>query len=254
MTETSSKIYEPKTYNETVKDPIHGRQWREAIEEELQNLENHQTWVYDKLPPSRKAIGSKWVFKVKYNPDGSVARFKARLVAQVFLQVQGIDFVETFAPTVRRESLRIYLAICLSLNLFIHQVDIVGAYLESLLNDNEFPIFIKLPPGMHELRQIQEGLLCRLMRSLYGLKQSGRLWNQNVIAFYKSIGFIQLNGDPSILTRKSADGTEFSIVSVYVVDFLLASNTMGTLESLKQLLAKEYNMKDMGKVKTIIGW
>lgn len=194
------------------------------------------------------------VFKVKYHPDGSVARFKARLVAQGFSQVQGIDFVETFAPTVRRELLRIYLAICLSLNLFIHQVDIVGTYLESLLNDNEFPIFMKLPPGMHELRHIREGLLCRLMRSLYGLKQSGRLWNQNVIAFYKSIGFIQLNGDPSILIRKSADGTEISIVSVYVDDFLLASNTMRTLELLKQLLAKEYDMKDLGEVKTIIGW
>lgn len=92
------------------------------------------------------------------------------------------------------------------------------------------------------------------MRSLYGLKQSGRLWNQNVIAFYKSIGFIQLNGGPSILTRKSADGIEFSIVSVYVDNFLLASNTIGTLELLKQLLAKEYDMKDMGEVKTIIGW
>lgn len=183
-----------------------------------------------------------------------MARFKARLVAQGFSQVQGIDFVETFAPTVRRELLRIYLPICLSLNVFIHQVDIVGTYLESLLNDNEFPIFMKLPPGMHELRHIREGLLYRLMRSLYGLKQSGRLWNQNVIAFYKSIGFIQLNGDPSILIRKSADGTEISIVSVYVDDFLLASNTMETLELLKQLLAKQYDMKDLGEVKTIIGW
>ena len=189
ITECSSKIHEPTSYNEAVSDPIHGRRWREAIEEELQNLENHQTSEYDELPLRRKAIGSKWVFKVKYHPDGSVARFKARLVAQGFSQVQGIDFSETFAPTVRRESLRIYLALCLMLNLIIHQVDIVGAYIESLLSDNELPIFMKLPPGMHNLRQIREGLLCRLLRSLYGLKQSGRLWNQNVVAFYKCIGF-----------------------------------------------------------------
>lgn len=142
------------------------------------------------------------VFKVKYHPDGSVARFKARLVAQGFSQVQGIDFSESFAPTLRRESLQIYLAICLALNLFIHHVDIVGAYLKSLIDDNEFPIFMRLPPGMHQLRQIREGL-CRLLRSLYGLKQSGRLWNQNVTVFYKSIGFRQLNGDPSILIRQS---------------------------------------------------
>ncbi len=137
-------------------------------------------------------------------------------------------------------------------NLFIHQVDIVGAYLESLLGDNELPIFMKLPPGIRNLRQIREGLLCRLLRSLYGLKQSGRLWNQNVIAFYKSIGFIQLNGDPSILIRRSRD--EISIVNVYVDDFLLASNTMVALKALKAFLAKKYNTKDLGEVKTIIGW
>ena len=120
MTESSSKIHEPTLYNAAVNDPIHGRRWREAIEDELQNLENHQTWEYDELPPGRKAIGSKWVFKVKYHPDGSVAKFKARLVAQGFSQVHGVNFSESFAPTVRRESVRIYLALCLMLNLFIH--------------------------------------------------------------------------------------------------------------------------------------
>lgn len=93
------------------------------------------------------------MFKVKYHPNGSVARFKVRLVVQGFSQVHGVDFSEIFAPTVRKESLRIYLALCLMLNLFIHQVDIVGAYLESLLGDNEVLIFMKLPPEMHHLRQ-----------------------------------------------------------------------------------------------------
>ncbi len=252
ITESASKIYEPTSYDKAVNDQIHRRRWREAIENELQNLENHQTWEYDDLPPGRKAIGSKWVFKVKYNPDGSIARFKARLVAQSFSQVHGIDFSETFAPTMRRKSLRIYLALCLMLNLFIHQVDIVGAYLKSLLGDNKQSIFMKLPPGMHHLCQIREGLLCRLLRSLYGLRELGRLWNQNVIAFYKSIGFVQLNGDPSILIRHSEDET--SIVSVYVEYFLLASNTMTILELLKKSLSKKYDTKDLGEVKTIIGW
>lgn len=143
----------------------------------------------------------KWIFKIKYNTDESVAKFKVRLVAQRFSQVQGIDFSKTFASIVRREFLRIYLTIYIALNLFIHPVDIVGAYFESVLDDNEFPIFIQLPLKMHQLCQIQEGLLCRLLRSLYSLRQSGRLWNKNVIVFYKSIGFRQLNGDSSILIR-----------------------------------------------------
>ena len=149
--ETSSKIHEPKTYDKAVNNPIHRRHWQEAIEDKLQNLENYQTWKYNELPPDRKAIESKWVFKVKYNTNSSVARFKTRLVAQGFLQVPGINFAKTFAPTVRRESLQIYLALCLMLNLFIHQVDIVGAYLESPLEDNKLPIFMKLPSGMHHL-------------------------------------------------------------------------------------------------------
>ncbi len=82
ITESTSKIYEPNTYDEAISDLIHRRRWREAIEEELQNLESHYTWEYEQLPNDCKAIGSKWVFKVKYHPDGSVAKFKARLVAQ----------------------------------------------------------------------------------------------------------------------------------------------------------------------------
>ncbi len=138
------------------------------------------------------------------------------------------------------------------LNLFVHQVDIVSAYLESQPGDNEFPILMKLPLGMHHLRQIWKNLLCRLLRNLYGLKQSGRLWNPNVIAFYKSIGFTQLNDDLSILIRHLE--VETSIVSVYVDDFLLASNTMAIFETLKKSLSKEYDTKDLREVKTIIGW
>ena len=105
MTEASSKIHKPKSYDKAINDPIHGRRWREAIEEELQNLKNYQTWEYNELPLEQKAIGLKWVFKVKYHPDGSIARFKARLVPQGFSQIPGIDFAENFALTVRRELL-----------------------------------------------------------------------------------------------------------------------------------------------------
>ncbi len=138
------------------------------------------------------------------------------------------------------------------LGLVIHQVDIVGACLESLLDDNKFPIYMKLPLGMHQFRQVREGLLCRLLKSFYGLRQSGRLWNQNVIAFFKSLGFIQLNGDPSILMREFKEET--TLVSVYVDDFLLASNSTDTLETVKKELGNEYNFKDSGEVETIIGW
>lgn len=87
ITEYSSKICKLLLYNQAINDLIHGRLWKETIEKELQNLENHQIREYNELPSGQKAIGSKWVFKVKYHPDGSVTRFKARLVAQGFSQV-----------------------------------------------------------------------------------------------------------------------------------------------------------------------
>ena len=236
ISKASSKFRELKTYKDAISDLIYGRQWKDAVEEELHNLESHHTWEFEELLQGPKAVGSKWVFKVKYNTDGTVAQFKARLVAQGFSQVPSIDFTEMFAPIVRRESLRIYLAICTLLGLIIHQVDIIGAYR-------------KPPLGIERMRQ---GLHCRLLKSLYGLKQSGRLWNQNVIAFYKKLGFRQLNTDPSILIFQTS--SETTIVSVYVDNFLLASSTIIALASLNESLSKEYDMKDMGDMKTIISW
>lgn len=89
------------------------------------------------------------MFKIKYHPNRSVVRFKARLVTQDFLQISGIDFSKTFAFIVKKKSLRIYLAICVLLRLFIYQIDIVGTYLESTFSNNKLPIFIKFSPGMH---------------------------------------------------------------------------------------------------------
>lgn len=145
--------------------------------------------------------------------------------------------------------LRIYLAICIFLGLIIYQVDIVGAYLESLLDDNEFLIYIKPPPGIERMRK---GLHCRLLRSLYSLRQSRRLWNQNVIAFYKRIGFWPLNADPSILILQTR--SEIIVISIYINNFLFAANSMQALNNLKENLSKKYDMKDLGEMKIIIRW
>lgn len=198
-------------------------------------MDNHNTWEYNRLPRDRQAIGSKWVFKVKYHPDGSAARYNARLVTQGFSQIHGVDFNETFSPTVRRESLRIFLAISCLFGLIVDQIDIVGAYLDCLLGDNDLPIIMKLPPGIETLRAIRPGLVCRLLRSIYGLKQSGRLWNQKVVAFFRSLGFEALNADPSILIRQESGG-DITMVSVYVDDFLLASKDRKSVDWIKESL------------------
>lgn len=127
-------------------------------------------WEYNKLPPRQKLIRSKWVFKVKYNLNGFVTRFNVTLVAQSFSQICEINFLKTFTLKISKELLWTYLVLFLMLNLFIHQVNIIDAYWESLLGDNKLPIFMKLPLEINHLCQIREGLLYKLLKSLYSLK------------------------------------------------------------------------------------
>ena len=197
MTETSSKVWQPKTYDEAINDPVHGNRWREVMDEELWNLDSYQTWTYTLFPVGQKAIGYKWVFKVKYHPDGSIKRYNSRLVAQRFSQVHGINYTETLAPMVRCESLRTFLAIAAMLEMILIQMDVVGAYLESTFGENKHPIFMRIPQGC---LVAQKGLVSKILKSLYGLKQTEQLWNKTITKFSRRISFTPTNADVCILT------------------------------------------------------
>ena len=125
-----------------------------------------------KLPPGRKTVGSKWVFKKKTGADGSVQRYKARLVAQGYTQKYGTDYDETFCPVVRQESLRLLIALSVQYDLKLHQVDVATAFLNGTLEEE---VFMRQPEGF-EVKG-KEHLVCRLKKSIYGLKQSPRCWN-----------------------------------------------------------------------------
>lgn len=161
----------------------------------------------------------------------------------------GIDYKETFAPTIRWESVRIFLAIATMLGTILLQMDVIGAYLESPLSQNNQPIYMKIPQGC---RVGREGLVCKILKSLYGLKQAGRLWNKTTIKFFRKIGFVLTNADPCILAYRQDN--VFIIVGVYVDDLMLASQSQDGLDWLKGQLMKEFKIKDLGKAKTIIGW
>lgn len=119
----------------------------------------------------------------------------------------------------RKKSLKIFLVILYLLNLIVEYVNIIGAYLKSLLTDNNLPIFIKLPPRIEAFRSIKTGLVAQLLRSIYRLRQSSQLWNQKVIAFFKNFGFKTLNVDLCIFVKQTKKG--IILVNVYLDDFLL---------------------------------
>eukprot|EP00873_Tetraselmis_striata_P029675 jgi/Tetstr1/449939/TSEL_036993.t1 len=136
-------VDEPITLKQALSGPFK-EQWAQAVESEFNSLENQGTWVVCELPEERTAIPSKWVFKVKYNADGSIARFKARLVVQGCRQRHGIDYAETFAPTVKFTTIRVLFASAVQYGWNIHQVDADTAFRYAPVEEE---IYMRPPPG-----------------------------------------------------------------------------------------------------------
>jgi hypothetical protein len=156
--------------------------WQKACDEEMEAHRVNGTWEVVKLPPGKCAIGSRWFLKVKYNADGSLDSYKARLVAKGYSQRPGFDFKETFAPTVCYSTVRIILALAALKGLELRSVDISHAYLNGTLEEE---IYMKQPEGF-EVGGPDH--VCKLITSLYGLKQAGRVWNQTLHSVLSSMG------------------------------------------------------------------
>lgn len=236
------KIEIPRSYEEAINNDLHGPEWQHAITTELTMLQALDTWEYATLPAGKHMVGHKWVFTVKYTPTGQLDRFKARLTAQGFSQVYGEDFLETFSPTMRGDSLRVLLAIAAYENLSIRQVDIVSAYPRSKLHAN---VYMRPPKGIH----CPPGNVLRLKKSLYGLKQSGREWYIEACHGLESIGLRPTAIEPSIFTLEDKS----LILGLYVDDMLILSDNEESIERVVREIKRLWDIKDMGEVKKILG-
>ena len=234
----------PMTYEEAINDPIYGPYWKEAVKIELNALLANGTFEEARKPNDHNIVTAKWVFTVKYAPDGSIERYKARLVARGFSQVYGLDYTETFAPTLRIDSLRILLVIMALEDMEAEQVDITNAFTESELDE---VIYMYAPPGL----DVKKGRVLRLLRSLYGLKQSARQWNRKCDKALKKLGFAPLKSDPCVYFRPS-DG---AIIGVYVDDMLILASKgkQAIIDSIKDGLRSQFKIKELGPVKRVLG-
>lgn len=196
------------------------------------------------LPPGRKAVGCKWVFKLKHSCDGTVERFKARLVAKGYTQKYGIDYDETFSPVVRFSSIRCLLAFAVQNDLLIHQMDVETAFLNGKLDEE---IYMQQPEGY--VKPGEEHLVCKLEKSLYGLKQSSRCWNKVLRECIEKIGFIQASADPCVFIRKNA----LTIIGVHVDDLMILARNITEMRSVKDSLKLQFKMKDMGELHYYVG-
>ncbi|KAE8686500.1 cytochrome P450 71A9-like [Hibiscus syriacus] len=219
------------------------RQWEFSMKDEMDSLMSNQTWELAELPPGKKALHNKWIYRIKEEHDGS-KRYKARLVVKGFQQKEGIDYNEIFFPkTVYNQTV---LKIVAAENLHLEQLDVKTAFLHG---DLEEEIYMRQPEGFIETDK--KNLVCRLKKSLYGLKQAPRQWYKKFDSFMSSSGFTRCQADHCCYIKRFDNS--FIILLLYVDDMLVAGSNMQEIINLKQKLSKQFAMKDLGAAKQILG-
>ncbi|KAI3523163.1 hypothetical protein L1887_01220 [Cichorium endivia] len=232
---------EPKHFNQAVRSA----NWREAMKKEIQALEQNGTWTLQELPKGKRAIDSKWVYKIKYKPNGEIERYKARLVAKGFTQMEGVDFHDTFAPVAKLVTVRTLLAVAVKRNWIIHQLDVNNAFLHGELHEE---VYMKIPQGFEKGK---ENKVCRLRKSLYGLKQASRNWYQKFTSSLHVIGFKQSRADHSLFIFKNENS--FVAALIYVDDVIIVGNDIQKIKETKSFLNEKFSIKDLGPLKYFLG-
>ena len=225
---------EPTTYEEAINGEESDK-WIQAMDDEMDSLNKNKTWDLVELPEGRKPVTSKWVFKKKYKSDGTLERFKARLVARGFSQRFGFDYEETFSPVVRFDSVRVLLSVAAAQDMDTLQFDIKTAFLYGDLDET---IYMEQPRG-YEV----EGQVCLLRRSLYGLKQSPRQWNRKFHSFLSDHGFQASYADPCVYY--SNEGGVQVLLCLYVDDGILMSRNKKRIEEILSVMKTNFEVKEM---------
>lgn len=241
-TAMKAELVEPKTFREAMSS-TQKNEWKNAMMEEIESIENNGTWTPTDLPSNRKSVGSKWVFKLKRDENGKIVRYKARLVAQGFTQKYGVDYDEVFAPVARSTTLRIFLSFAGKLKFCVKQYDIKTAFLNGDLKEE---IYLRPPQGFKF-----DDKVYKLNKSLYGLKQAARVWNETLHNELVKIGFVQNETDKCLYVLRERDNICYLLV--HVDDMLMASNKIEVINSLALKISQKFEMTDMGNVKHYLG-
>ena len=179
--------------------------WLGAMRSELKSMDENQVWNLVDLPDGARAVECKWVFKKKTDMDGNVSVYKARLVAKGFRQVQGVDYDETFSPVAMLKSVRIMLAIAAYFDYEIWQMDVKTAFLNGNLTED---VYMIQPEGFVDPANADK--VCKLQKSIYGLKQASRSWNIRFDEVVKSFGFIKSEQESCLYKKFSGSSVTFS--------------------------------------------
>ncbi|CAI7902415.1 unnamed protein product, partial [Closterium sp. NIES-54] len=244
-------IPEPKTLAEALSGPD-AEKWKQSVKEEYDSLLENETWELCELPPRKKAISSKLIFRHKYGPDGELTRYKSRLVAKVFLQTKGKDFDEIFALVGKGTTLRVMLGTALNRGWMIKQMDITTTFLNGIILEE---LYMLQPEGLDD----GSGRVCRLKKAIYGLKQAPCAWYHKLEETLLAGDFKKRECDHSSFLLQEKE--KFLMLMVYVDDILLFSESSSMIERVEELLemqfkkyceglAEKYGVQDGGKPAT----
>lgn len=227
-----TEVDEPRDYSEANISPDK-LIWQKAMEEELDSLKENTTWILVELPPDRKPISNRWVYRIKHKANGDIDRYKARLVARGFSQRAGLNYNETFSPVARFDTIRSVLSVAANEQLKLAQFDVKTAFLNGIIEEE---IYMSQPEGFND----GSGRVCKLQKSLYGLKQSPRCWNQRFKQVLRDFELNESDADPCLFYRCSKEDKLF--VVLYVDDGLVAASKMSRTNEFLQKLETEFKI------------
>jgi hypothetical protein len=232
----------PKTIEEAYSSPD-ADLWKEAVQSEMDSIMSNGTWEVVDRPYGCKPVGCKWVFKRKLRPDGTIEKYKARLVAKGYTQKEGEDYFDTYSRVAHLMTIRVLLSLAASHGLFIHQMDVKTTF---LIGELEEEIYMDQPDGF--IAKGQEGKVCKLLKSLYGLNQAPKLWHEKFDKILTSTGFVVNEADKCVYYRFG--GGEGVILCLYVDDILC--NNENVIKEVKDFLSNNFEMKDLGVADVIL--
>ena len=227
---------EPLSMKEALNRPD-AESWINAAKTEVEVLLKRGTFEFVYPPSNAHIISSKFVFRIKRLPNGMIDKYKARLVARGFTQVEGVDYYvnDTEAPVARNVTVRLLLAYAASKGWPIRQMDVKSAYLYGKLDDGE--VIHMRPPPDYQVEGLKEGQVLRLRRALYGLKQAGRRWYQVLVAILDKAGMKVSNYDRGLFIRHNRDGT-FTALTSHVDDLTITSPSDDQINNLMETIGR----------------
>ena len=233
---------EPKNLDEALRD----RNWILAMQEELNQFALNQVWSLVPRISEMNIIGTKWIFRNKMDEHGVITRNKARLVAKVYNQEEGIDYDETYAPVARLEVVRLLIAFFCIKGFKLFQMDVNIAFLNGYINEE---VFVSQPPGFEDHQHLEH--VFKVKKALYGLKQAPRQWYERLSDFLTSQGYDRGTSDKTFFIKRKAD--DIILVQVYVDDIIFGSNNEELCETFVEIKKSEFEMSMMGELNYFLG-